>query len=256
MRLSLDEINYFNDNGFLIIKNFATKSLCENILKEAKKHFNNRIEPLEVEEEYHFSSKEERIEKRDYNSHLKGRVRRLRQVYDRNPIFKEWMEYPKIRPILKQLLDDNPVLVTAHHNSIMTKMAHKNSMTRWHQDIRYWNYKGDNLLSVWLALGDENANNGSLSFIPKSHKIEFELNQFDNKEYLKERDKRNKILIDKAIQTELKEGDIVFFHSLLLHRALANQTEETKFSFVYTVKGEKIETKTDSRSSNFKEIKL
>ncbi len=58
-------------------------------------------------------------------------VRRLRQVYSRDILFKEWMENEEIRPVLQQILEDKVVLTTAHHNSIMTKMpyySHCNSL--------------------------------------------------------------------------------------------------------------------------------
>ena len=35
------------------------------------------------------------------------------------------MTNEKIRPILKQILNDTPVLTLAHHNSIMTKLPMK-----------------------------------------------------------------------------------------------------------------------------------
>ena len=56
-------------------------------------------------------------------------VRRLRQVYDREEVFRTWMTYDKIRPILKQILNDTPVLTLAHHNSIMTKLPHESTRT-------------------------------------------------------------------------------------------------------------------------------
>jgi len=111
-------------------------------------------------------------------------LRRLRQAYNRDIIFKNWMENREIRPILEQILDDKVVITTAHHNSIMTKMPKESTQTRWHQDIRYWSFSNSNLVSIWLALGEENSQNGALEFIPKSHNMKFNTYQFDEKEYL------------------------------------------------------------------------
>ncbi len=113
-------------------------------------------------------------------------VRRLRQVYDRDIVFKEWMEDKNIRPALEQILDDKVTITLAHHNSIMTKMPYVSTQTRWHQDRRYWRYTDNNLVSIWLALGEEYQENGVLEFIPGSHKIRFDKSQFDEKEYFKE----------------------------------------------------------------------
>lgn len=70
------------------------------------------------------------------------------------------MTNEKIRPILKQILNDSPVLTLAHHNSIMTKLPFESTRTFWHQDRRYWNFENNDLVSVWLSLGDEYLDNG------------------------------------------------------------------------------------------------
>merc|ERR1711879_48760 len=169
MELSKDQIEQFHKDGFLLIRGFADTKLCDEILTKAQEHIKLLNQPIETEEEYL------QIQKEDIT------LRRLRQVYDREAVFKKWMTNQQIRPILKQLLGETPVLTLAHHNSIMTKMPHISSKTSWHQDKRYWNYEGDNLLSVWLALDDEYIDNGLLEFIPASHKMEFEKDQFDTR---------------------------------------------------------------------------
>ncbi len=257
LRLNQEELNSFNQNGFLILRNFADKRECDAILDIAKIHIKYQIEPIEREAEYHIHSKEYRTNIINYNSTLnQGTIRRLRQAYSRDTIFKNWMENRKIRPILEQILDDQVVITTAHHNSIMTKMPKESTATNWHQDRRYWSFTDNNLVSVWLALGDENSQNGVLEFIPKSHKMSFSSNQFDNKEYFREDYKQNMSLIETKVSTTLKKGDIVIFHSLLLHRANKNSTDKPKISFVYTVKGALTKAIEDSRSLAYPEILL
>jgi phytanoyl-CoA hydroxylase len=195
----------------------------------------------------------------DYNSHAKERevtVRRLRQVYTRDALFQAWMQNLKIRPVLQQVLEDQVVITTAHHNSIMTKMPHYSTPTAWHQDRRYWRYSDDNLVSVWLALDDEYSQNGVLEFIPGSHTMQFSPKQFDEKEYFCEKNKENQALIATKISTDLHKGDVVLFHSLLLHRANKNSTNRPKISFVYTVKGAQTKAIEGTRSAEFPEIPL
>jgi phytanoyl-CoA hydroxylase len=256
MQLGKSDLEFFRENGFLILRGFAKSRECDAILDIANIHIKYKIEPIETEEEYHLQSKEERVNKIDYNSRVKGTIRRLRQVYSRDIIFKNWMENREIRPILRDILDDEVVLLTAHHNSIMTKMPHSSTQTRWHQDIRYWSFSDNNLVSVWLALGEENTQNGVLEFIPKSHKMKFNPNQFDNKDYFREDLKENMSLIETKTSVNLSKGDVLIFHSNLLHRANKNSTSEPKISFVYTVKGALTKTLKNSRSSSYKEIFL
>ena len=259
MQLTPEELKQFHKDGFFILRGFLDAKSCDEILSVAKEHLKDKIEPIETEVGYSSCSKEYRTFVTDYNSKEdkeKTTVRRLRQVYSRSPLFKSWMENEKIRPVLQQVLDEQAVLVTAHHNSIMTKMPYVSKPTEWHQDRRYWRYSNDNLVSVWLALDSENSQNGSLEFIPGSHRMHFSSEQFDKKEYFCKNDEKNKKIIANKIATNLEKGDVVLFHSLLLHRANNNSTKKAKISFVYTVKGEKTEAKEGSRSSEFPEILL
>ncbi len=224
MNLTQEQIEEFNSNGFLIIRDFAPAHLCEEILQNAKKHLELKQAPIESEQEYTKKDNQDII------------VRRLRQVYEREDIFKEWMTNKEIRPILKTLLNDTPVLTLAHHNSIMTKMPHESSRTFWHQDRRYWNFENNDLISVWLSLDDEYLENGLLEFIKGSHKLTFEKECFDEDSNFQDEYPKNKELIKKAVHSNLNKGDIVLFHCKTLHHANKNITNNAKISFVYTVR--------------------
>jgi len=257
MTLTPLQLQEFRQNGFLILPNFLEVHRCEAILDVAKAHLKHHIEPIETELGYNAKSLEYRRDVTDYSSTKKeSQIRRLRQVYDRDILFKEWMENEKIRPILKQVLDDEVVITTAHHNSIMTKMPSPYSETAWHQDRRYWSYSDDNLVSVWLALGEENFENGVLEFIPKSHTMQFLPEQFGEKEYFLEDNPINMSLIETKVSTNLEAGDVVLFHCKLLHRANRNSTKKPKISFVYTVKGEQTKSIEGSRSAQYREVLL
>jgi phytanoyl-CoA hydroxylase len=243
LKLTQKQINQFKEDGFILLKNFASHDLCEKILEKANVHLTTQQAPIESEQEY-MNSSDNTIT-----------VRRLRQVYEREEIFQEWMTYEKIRPILEQLLVDTPVLTLAHHNSIMTKMPHESTRTFWHQDRRYWHYENDNLVSVWLSTENEFLENGVLEFIPASHKIKFEKSSFDIDSNFVEDNVYNQTLIKTKVHQTLNKGDVVLFHCKTLHHANKNQTNNPKISFVYTVRGENNKPLKNTRS-DFKEITL
>lgn len=243
MLLSSEQITQFNRNGFLLLKDFYNVDKCAHILEVAQKHLQKKIAPYESESEY---------------SGHKGQpltLRRLRQVYDRDPAFSEWMTESSMQPILKQLLEDELVITLAHHNSIMTKMPDTSTQTHWHQDKRYWHFENDNLISVWLALDEETLENGVLSFIPGSHKKIYKAEAFDEKEYFIGADEVDKQEMKRAISYDLKRGDVVLFHCKTLHQANANHTQKPKISFVYTVRAKENKPVKGTRS-DFKEVVL
>ena len=204
MKLDENQLKEFHENGFLVLKNFADSQTCDEILQKAKIHLENKIAPIETEQEYM------------QNDIDKITVRRLRQVYNREEIFQKWMTNEKIRPILKQILNDSPVLTLAHHNSIMTKLPFESTRTFWHQDRRYWNFENNDLVSVWLSLGDEYLDNGLLEFIPKSHKITFEKEQFDEVDNFLDTHSKNIELRKTKVHTNLQKGGVVLFHCKVL----------------------------------------
>ena len=243
MTLDENQLKEFHENGFLLLKNFADSKLCDEIVEKAKTHLENKIAPIESEQEYM---------QKDINEIT---VRRLRQVYDREEIFQKWMTNEKIRPILKQILNDTPVLTLAHHNSIMTKLPKESTRTFWHQDRRYWNFENDNLVSVWLALGDEYLENGLLEFIPGSHKINFSKDRFDEASNFLDENSKNIELIHQKVHTNLQKGDVVLFHCKTLHHANKNSSDKAKISFVYTVRAKSNKPIAGTRS-DFKEVIL
>ena len=256
MKLTNEQIAEFNNNGFLLLKNFADTTLCDAIKTKAQEHLDKQVEPIESEEEY---QNKPRRSQSDVSGEAATQpistIRRLRQVYDREEIFREWMTNKEIYPILEQLLGEHPRLLLAHHNSIMTKLPHKSSITTWHQDIRYWHYENDELLSVWLSLGDEYLENGLLEFIPGSHKVTFTANQFDERASFREDLPQNQEIISKRVHYNLSKGDIVLFHAKTLHYAHQNETDKAKISFVYSLRSASNQPIKNTRS-DFKEVIL
>ena len=137
----------------------------------------------------------------------------------------------------------------------MTKLPHESTRTFWHQDRRYWYFENNDLVSVWLSLGDEFLENGLLEFIPKSHKIEFSKDRFDEVDNFLDENEENKKLIETKVHTNLKKGDVVLFHCKTLHHANKNITDQAKISFVYTVRAASNKPQTNTRS-DFKEVIL
>ncbi len=242
MRLTAQECEQFERDGFILLHGFAPPERCDTILEAAKAEIEKREAPIETEGEY--------VDTDNLT------LRRLRQVYDRRAAFRDWMTDPEIRPMLAQVLHDTPVLTLAHHNSIMTKMPSRSTETCWHQDRRYWHFENDNLVSVWLALGDETMDNGVLEFIPGSHRLDFTPEQFDAKTCFMTGLPENDALIAKKVHFDLQKGDVVLFHCRTLHHAFANQTQTSKISFVYTVKGAGNAALPGTRSSDYPEIEL
>ena len=242
MKLTPEQLSQFHRDGFILLRGFADEKRCEAILAAAHEEIEKRTPPIETEGEY--------------TETQNPTLRRLRHVYDRRPEFRDWMTDAEIRPILAQVLGETPVLTLAHHNSIMTKMPSTSTETCWHQDRRYWHFENDNLVSVWLALGDETMQNGVLEFIPGSHRLDFRPDQFDEKTCFMTGLDENDALIAKKVHFDLHRGDVVIFHCRTLHHAFSNRSGTPKIAFVYTVRGQSNNPLPDTRSAHHPEVTL
>ncbi len=224
------EIKRFWYDGYLVLPGLASPERCVALRQIATDHLKENIAPVEYEAEVQYPGSPASLE-----SEGGGTVRRLLHAYSRHTAFRDWSTDEQVAETLRQLMQANQVCLSqCHHNCIMTKQPGYSSATLWHQDNRYWSFDEENLISVWLALGDETVKNGCLRVIPGSHTLQLDRGRYDAAQFLRPDLQENKELISASRVVELNEGDVLFFHSRLFHAAGRNLTDEVKFSAVFT----------------------
>src|SRR5699024_5173730 len=133
-------------------------------------------------------------------------------------IFSQWAADDRLTAIVAQFLDSPDVWLTPnHHNCIMTKLPRYSTATGWHRDLRYWSFKSPNLINAWLALGDEQPDNGCLKVLPGSHRLEIDENRLDEDQFLREDCPDNTDLLKTVAHAKLAPGDVLFFHAGMFH---------------------------------------
>lgn len=228
--LSELQLQQFRRDGYLIVRDLAPDKLRQRMIEVVEASLKPALGPLEYEADLAYPGAPA-----SWSSAGGFTPRRLLNAYARDAAFREWANNPEVVSAVKALIGTEQLMLTQnHHNCIMTKMPEYSSKTGWHQDIRYWSFDRPELVNVWLALGDENAEKGGMKFIPGSHKIELDRGRFDADLFLRHDLTENKSLIDSAVVTELNAGDVLFFHCRTFHLAGANQTDKPKYSLVYS----------------------
>lgn len=227
--LQEDELAVLREQGFVVARQFADPAEVAALRALAERHLREHVAPIEYEADLRYPGAPE-----SRNSEGGLTVRRLLSAYGRDPLFAQWATDPRIGQSLARYFGETPVLSTVHHNCVMTKHPAYGSLTGWHQDIRYWSFSDTDLVSCWLALGDENWDNGGLSFIPGSHAAAFQPAQFDEKKFFRDDAPDNAEWIARAVCPALRAGDLVFFHCRTLHAAQGNRSDHVKLSLVHT----------------------
>ena len=220
----------FARDGYLLVRGLADHFLLQQMREKVQQALNPLQAPVEFEADVGYPGAPAAREATGGNT-----SRRLLHAYSRDAVFKRWASSPAITDILHSLMGSPQVCLSqCHHNCVMTKHPGHSSQTMWHQDIRYWSFDQPELISVWLALGDERENNGALRVIPGSHNVHIDRGRLDQHLFLRPELEQNQVLIDSAVQLELAAGDVLFFHCRVFHAASANSTREVKLSTVLT----------------------
>lgn len=220
----------FNHNGFLIVRNLCDASLHQAMFDVINSSLDPALAPVEYEVDVHYPGAPDSRQSPGGDT-----PRRLLNAIARDTVFKNWAVDGRVAGHVMNLLRTTQIQVSQnHHNCIMTKYPGYGSETGWHQDIRYWSFDRPELVTAWLALGEERNENGSLTVIPGSHRMDFDRGQFDAALFFRSDVDRNIELMKSAQSIELNAGDVLFFHCRLLHSAGQNRTDSVKFSLVFT----------------------
>ena len=240
----------FTRDGYLILPRFAPAAVLAELQQVVRAELAARREPLEYESLADYPGLPSSV-----NTESGETVRRLLQAYDRHPALASWATSEPLVEIMQSLLGEAIYLVRNHHNCVMTKHPQGSSRTGWHRDTRYWQFSRPELVNAWLALDTESENNGGLRVVPGSHRLELPLERLDDALFLRE-DPSNQDLLATAVTVNLAPGDVMLFHSHLLHAAGHNRTDSVKHSVVFTYRAADNPPVPDSRSDRLPDIAL
>ncbi|HEX6429206.1 MAG TPA: phytanoyl-CoA dioxygenase family protein [Niastella sp.] len=123
------------------------------------------------------------------------------------------------------------------HSKLMQKEPQVGGAWEWHQDYGYWYKNGflfpDAMISVMLALTEANKKNGCLQVLKGTHKIGRIEHNFAGEQQGADMDFVNEALGRfERVYVELEPGDILFFHSNILHMSEANTSDRPRWSMI------------------------
>jgi phytanoyl-CoA hydroxylase len=246
------EVASFAQDGYLICRGLADTDTCARINQRVDEALNPPLGPLEFEADVHYPGAPSAKQAQGGYT-----PRRLLHAYTREKIYRDWATSTEVVNRLRQLMSTDRIdLSQNHHNCVMTKCPGFSSLTSWHQDVRYWSFDRPELVSVWLALGDEFPQNGGLSLIPGSHLLELERGRLDAKLFLRTDLAPNRQLIESAVAANLQVGDVLFFHCRTFHAAGRNEQPEIKKSLVYTYRCRDNQPIPHTRSAVYEDIPI
>ena len=216
--LTQQQIDSFNKDGYVIVKNF--------------------LEPNAVEKLYGTAIADNAMENNAINvTDQSGKNSKLSLWFTPgNDVFGYLTRSERLVNSVAALLDSNAP-VCHYHSKLMQKEPKVGGAWEWHQDYGYW-YKNqfmfpDQLISVMVALTPANKQNGCLQVIKGSHKL-----GRINHGFAGEQVGADMVMVNNALKTmdlvyvEIEPGDALFFHSNILHRSEANLSDHPRWSII------------------------
>ena len=219
MSLSQNEIDLFNDQGFLP---------REGLLSALEvKALHMRLEDI-GNEVVEFPGEYVQIEPMVKNGEIAedavrlNNVRKIWNLTKYDELFKEFARHPAILDVVHSLIGPN---LKIYVDQTLCKPPKIGSPKPPHQDSAYWtNIDPPNLVICWMALDDATEENGCMRFIPGSHK----LGVVEHKHLEDFRVEDEKIDYSNEVCVPLKAGGCSFHHSLAMHRTDANRSPDRR----------------------------
>ncbi len=249
--LTPQQKTFFQDNGFLVVENFAASGVCEALKKRASELVStcNFLELALIHAgqrkpfswENYYLRKGEKLcfffeEQAFQFSHPEqlDKARHIKKIsyvlHESDPFFKEFSYQPKIMQILNELGWEDPRLLQSMY---LFKQPHIGSAVACHQDSTFIHTQPESLIGFWFALEEATIENGCLWVLPGAHLTGLKYKMFKTEE--------GEIIYDiydetpwplaEMIPLEVAKGSLVVMHGHLPHLSRENRSEQSRQAY-------------------------
>jgi len=167
LRLSKEQLESWNSNGFLLLKGFYSSDTIEAINALIDRLWKNRksLSAQYVIDIFVETENERRVYMADAPKSARSKPYKLNDLFLSQIEIRELIIGNRLAPILRQLLDGFPMVCN-------TLNFEYGSQQDYHFDTFYMPSPTPNkMVASWIALENATSDNGPLSYFPGSHKI-------------------------------------------------------------------------------------
>ena len=230
--MTIDQKNSWNDLGYILIPNFVDEKFCDEMNKEVT----NIIKSIIPEEsafshayagDGHIAIRE--MKPTEDPKSIEDEISKLFRIHSRG-IFNEFINNQVLCDILEDILGPNV-------DCFLSQFIFKNPGAwgqPWHQDSSYFPFDREPQVGAWLATSEATLENGCLVILPGSHKEHLHEHLPDDREgsnygytEIKDHD------FSKEVPMTLNTGDLLLFHSFLMHKSYDNNSQARRTAMVY-----------------------
>jgi ectoine hydroxylase-related dioxygenase (phytanoyl-CoA dioxygenase family) len=262
--LTEEQIQRYNQDGYLVLKDFITLDECEK-LREAIYRIVDAWEP-ERDSPWLFSNVENKIhlnhqylvdssdkvccfteddainpETGKFNQDKRYSVRRIgHNLHTLEPEFKRVAYSDKVKAVLRDL---NFVQPAIRQTLATLKQPFIGTEVPPHQDGTFVYNDPLNVINIWIALEDATLENGCLWFIPGSNSKPIKSRFIHNPDEKEFNEGRMFVMVGKDdsydhaefVPVEVKAGDCVLLHGQVVHKSEKNTSPISRHVYSITI---------------------
>ncbi len=215
----------FEKNGFAIVRGLASPEICSDMEARVAELTRSASEGESIGDAYVV---EEKALKDNPDPVL--RLSKLFRIHRDESVFYDWTHQEEVAQIVGQLIGPD---VDCFLSQFIFK--HPGALGQpWHQDKFYFNFDRSNQIGVWLAITEAREDNGPLWVLPGSHREPIHDVVEDKREMAN--DYYFEIVDHDMSEAEcvlMQPGDVLFFHSHLMHMSTDNLSKDKRAAMVF-----------------------
>jgi ectoine hydroxylase-related dioxygenase (phytanoyl-CoA dioxygenase family) len=223
MKLTEEEIKFFQTQGYLVVENVFTTSEVA-----AFQHACDRISA----QAQGLTTSTDRLKMKVFEDSTKL-VQQVGDPHEMNGVWLDLVKEARLLDMVEALLGPN---LMVYYSQLMMKAPRQGFTAPWHQDFAFFPHSSAEILACTVAIDDATLENGCVRVIPSSHKLGL-INHYDKNgvftgivQDYHSFDERTEVALP------AKAGSVIFWHSLTLHASHPNRTERPRRALVIEYK--------------------
>ena len=227
-----DQKKSWNESGYILIPNFVEESFCNDMNNEVT----NIIKSIIPEDSAfsHAYAGDGHIAIREMKpspdaKNIEDEISKLFRIHSKG-IFNTFINNKNLCDILEDILGPDV-------DCFLSQFIFKNPGAwgqPWHQDSSYFPFDREPQVAAWLATSEATLENGCLVVLPGSHQESLHEHLPDDREgsnygytEIKDHD------FSTEMPVVLNKGDLLLFHSFLMHKSYDNKSNSRRTAMVY-----------------------
>lgn len=226
------------ESGYIILRGFYSERECKRITEASIDAAKKIVEVgVEVRPSYYYKSGSYTVPEENFQGDPDNFEDSLSKIYNLHredvhgtDIFQKFCQNESLNKIISGVLGDN---VDCFNSQFIFKNPGALGQP-WHQDSLYYNFDRAPQVGVWLATSKATIDNGCLFVAPGSHKEPIHYHEKDSRE------KSNLGYVEicdydfsDAVAVTMDVGDVLIFHSLLMHKSIDNTSQDRRSAMVF-----------------------